>query len=398
MAISCFYTNGSHAQTPISLKAAIDTALVNNLSLKNERLNAEYQQKLIKSASVIPATSLFGEVGQINSIYTDTKFGISQSISFPTVYARQKTLLKQEFLGSEMAVVVKEVEIKKLVSDIYNTLSYLLEKRGLLLKTDSLYNEFLQKANLRFEKGESNILEKATAENQQGQIAIQLKQLEQDIQIAQIQFQLVLKTNTVYIPSTESFKMEFANANFTGSEQHPRVLFLQQQKQIALANTQFQKSKLSPDLVFGYNNTSIRGTGADDKYYPSSKRFQAVQVGVGIPIFNGAQKAVISAARVKESIAENIYEIGLQTLNAEKKTVSLEYQKYLESSKWYENKGLKSAETISKTATKQFVNGEINYLDWVVLMNQVVTIQSQYVDVIKNLNETINQINYLNSK
>ncbi|MDQ2862887.1 MAG: TolC family protein, partial [Bacteroidota bacterium] len=132
--------------------------------------------------------------------------------------------------------------------------------------------------------------------------------------------------------------------------------------------------------------------------YPASKRFQAVQVGLGIPIFNGAQKAIISAAKVKESIAENNYELGLQTLDAEKKTASLEYQKFLESAKWYENTGLKNAETISSTATKQFVNGEINYLDWVVLINQAVAIQSQYVDVIKNLNETINQINYLNSK
>ena len=32
------------------------------------------------------------------------------------------------------------------------------------------------------------------------------------------------------------------------------------------------------------------------------------------------------------------------------------------------------------------------------LINQSVTIKSQYLDVIKNLNETINQLNYLNYK
>lgn len=396
--LSAFYSNNGYAQTPITLNAAIDTAISNNLSLKSERLNAAYQHKLIKSSAVIPATSIFGEAGQINSAYTDTKFGISQSISFPTVYSRQKALLKEEFTGSEIAVAVKEVEIKKLVSDIFNNLSWLFEKKKLLLRTDSLYSGFLQKANLRFQKGESNLLEKATAENQQGQIAIQLKQLEQDIQIVQIQFQLALKTNTKYIPSSECFKEELTNTSFTESAQHPRIQFLQQQNKIALANTQYQKSKLSPDLIFGYNNTSIRGTGADDKYYPASKRFQAVQIGVGIPIFNGAQKAVINAAKVKESIAENEYEIGLQTLNGERATALLEYQKYLQTTGWYEDTALKSAETISSTATKQFVNGEINYLDWVVLTNQAVAIQSQYIDAIKNLNETIHQINYLNSK
>ncbi|MEO7209827.1 MAG: TolC family protein, partial [Chitinophagaceae bacterium] len=336
--------------------------------------------------------------GQINSAYTDTKFGISQSISFPTVYSKKKALLKEEFTGSKIAVTLKEVELKKTVSHIFNTLSYLYEKKKLLLRTDSLFTGFLSKANLRFEKGETNILEKATAENQQGQIAIQLKELEQDIAIAQIQFQLALQTNEVYIPSTDNFKMQNTNNDILETAQNPRILLLQQQKQIALANTQFEQSKLSPDLIFGYNNTSIRGTGADDKYYTSSQRFHSVQIGLGIPIFNGAQKAIINSSKVKEAITESAYEIGLQTLNAEKKTALIEYQKYFQTVQWYENTALKSAATISSAATQQFSNGEINYLDWVILINQSVSIQSQYIDVIKNLNESINHINYLNSK
>ncbi len=396
--VSAFNLNNVHAQTPIKLEAAIDTALANNLSLKNEKLNAVYQEKLMKSAVVIPATIVFGEVGQINSAYTDTKFGISQSISFPTVYSKKKALLKEEYSGSKIAVALKEVELKKTVSHIFNTLSYLYEKKKLLLRTDSLYTGFLGKANLRFEKGETNILEKATAENQQGQITIQLKELEQDIEIAQFQFQLALKTNEFYIPSTENFKMQNSNNDILESTQNPRMQLLQQQKQIALANTQFEQSKLSPDLVFGYNNTSIRGTGADDKFYTSSQRFHSVQIGVGIPIFNGAQKAIINAAKVKEAIAESRYEMELQALNAEKKTALSEYQKYFQSATWYEHTALKSAATISTAATQQFISGEINYLDWVILINQSVSIQSQYIDVIKNLNESINQINYLNSK
>src|SRR6185312_2724576 len=368
-------------------------------SLKNEKLNAEYQRRLTKSAVEIPATSVFGEVGQINSFYTDTKFGISQSINFPTVYAKQKSLLKEEYVSSGIAVSVKEAALKKQVSDIYNTLSYLQEKKKLLLHTDSIYSEFLKKANLRFEKGESNILEKATAENQQGQIAVQLKQLQQDIEISQLQFQLVLNTTTTFIPAEGNFKREITNLNVVSNlEQSPRIQFLQQQKQIASANSQLQKSKLLPDLILGYNNTSIRGIGADDKYCTASQRFQSVQLGVGIPLFNGAQKARINAAKVSETIAENSYSLGLQNLNSDIKVALLEYRKYLQTAGWYETAALKSAETISSTATKQFINGEINYLDWVILTNQAVTIRSQYIDVIKSLNETINQLNYLNNQ
>jgi cobalt-zinc-cadmium resistance protein CzcA len=395
--VNVFITN-VHAQTPIKLEAAIDTAMKNNFSLKNVQLRSSYQQKLIHASAEIPATSVFAEAGQINSYYTDTKFGISQTINFPAVYARQKALLKAEYSGSQIAISVKEKELKKQVADLFNTLSYLLEKKKLLVISDSIYGKFLSKANLRFQKGESNVLEKITAENQQGQIAIQLKQLQQDIEIAQLQFQLALNSSTLFIPTEESFKRNIFDLIIPDLEQNPRIGFLQQQKQIASANTQLQKSKLLPDLILGYNNTSIRGTGADDKYYPLSKRFHSVQVGVGIPLFNGAQKAKIHASEINEAIADNNYLSGLQTLQIEREAALLEYQKYLQTIKWYEDSALKTSQTISTTADKQFINGDINYLEWVMLINQAVNIRSQYIDAVKNLNDAINQLNYLNNK
>ncbi|MGN6265217.1 MAG: CusA/CzcA family heavy metal efflux RND transporter [Ginsengibacter sp.] len=392
-----FLSNNGYAQTKITLQQAIDTALANNLSLKSEKLNVIYQQNLLKSGTTIPLTNVFGEFGQISSIYTDTKFGISQSIHFPTVYARHKSLLQENLDASKMSVAWKEIDLKRQVTSIYNTLSFLLEKKKLLWQTDSLYSSFLEKATQRFEKGESNVLEKTTAENQKGQMALQLTALEQDIFIMESQLQFALRTNTLYLPADGSFRkrMDFT---LSSTETHPQIQVLAQQKQIAAANTMYEKSKLSPDLVFGYNNSSMRGTGADDKYYPSSKRFHSVQIGVGIPLFNGSQKAIIKASKVQEDIAENNFQFGLQQLNQQRETAMNEYQKYLASVNWYESEGLNNAATAIAIADQQFAGGEINYLDWVILVNQAIDIRSQYLDAVKNMNDAINQINYLNSK
>ncbi|HTM67326.1 MAG TPA: CusA/CzcA family heavy metal efflux RND transporter [Flavipsychrobacter sp.] len=387
-----------HAQTPIKLQAAIDTALKNNYSVKNEQLRSLYQRKLIKTSTEIPATSVFAEAGQINSFYTDTRFGVSQTINFPAVYARQKTLLKQEFTRSNMAIAVKETELKKEVADTYNALSYLLEKKKLLVVVDSIYTEFLNKVNLRFQSGESNVLEQATAQNQQGQIAIQLQQLQQDIEVAQLQFQLLLNTPIAFKPFQDDFKRTMTDLSISNIEQNPHIQLLQQEKQIATANTRLQKSKLLPDLTVGYNNTSIQGVGANDKYYNKSTRFQSVQMGVGIPLLYGAQKARIGASQVNEAIADNSYYSALQILQKKTKEALLEYQKYLQTVNWYEQTALKTAETISSTANHQFVNGDIDYLQWVILTNQAVTIKSQYLDAIKNLNDAVHQLNYLNNK
>ena len=78
------------------------------------------------------------------------------------------------------------------------------------------------------------------------------------------------------------------------------------------------------------------------------------------------------------------------------KQLSENYQRNLEIVNYYESEGLKNAAVVTETIQKQFTNGEINYLDFVMLINQAISIQSNYADAVKMLNDTIIQINYLN--
>jgi cobalt-zinc-cadmium resistance protein CzcA len=146
------------AQTPITLQAATDTALKNNLLVKNEQLKAQYQQLLINTATAIPKTSFVADAGQINSIYTDTKFSVAQSFSFPKMYTKQKELLQLEWKSSVLNVSVQEALLKKQVAQLYYRILYVEQKKLLLQYADSLYTAFYKKAELRLAKGESNIL------------------------------------------------------------------------------------------------------------------------------------------------------------------------------------------------------------------------------------------------
>ena len=397
--LTIFSFQNANAQQPISLSAAIDTTFKNNLSVKNEILNAEYHKKLKAAAVDIPQTNLTGEYGQINSLYNDTKFGISQSISFPTVYAKQKSLQNENYKSSVLNIAVKEAELKKQVSEVFYLLIYLSEKRKILLQNDSVYASFLEKANLRFDKGESNILEKTTAETQRGQIAIQLNQLKNDIEIMQMQFQLLLNATTIFTPSTENPKLIFSTTLDTSAVSfHPQIKVLQQKINISLVNLQLEKSKLLPNLNFGYNNQSIQGTGADNVLYAKYYRFNSVQFGVGVPLFFGSQMAKIKSGKTLQMISENNYQLGLQTMKTELQTTYRYYQTQLQTVKYFEATALQNANTITKTANLQFANGDINYLEWTMLINNAVSIQSSYADAVKELNQTIIQLNFLTSK
>lgn len=388
-----------NAQVPINLQTAVDTALKNNLAVKNERLKAEYQKKIIKTSANIPQASVFGEYGQINSYYSDNRFGASQSFNFPTVYIHQKKLLNEEWNTSRLNVALKEAEIKKMVFDIFYTFLFLTEKEKLLLKNDSMYSVFLDKTLLRLAKGESNILEKTTAESQRGAIAIQLKQLRQDIEIVKLQFTMVLNTTTHFVPTEIkqklSLQVSVANNNL---DQHPAIKIIEQQKKISQLTSKVEKAKLLPDLNIGYYNMTMKGTGSDNNTYNSSTRFQSVQVGVGIPLFFGAQKAKINALTINQRISDNLYQLEKNQLENQFQSLLRKHESNQATINYFESVALKNAQIIFETSNKQFVNGDINYLDWVMLTNQAINIQSGYIDAVRSLNETIIQINYLLTK
>jgi cobalt-zinc-cadmium resistance protein CzcA len=393
------FVNQANAQTPIDLKSAMDTAIKNNVLVKNEKLKAAYQKKLIKTAASIPQTNVVAQYGQINSYFYDNSIAVSQSFNFPTVYVNQKKLLTEEWKTSVLTSSLKEADTKKMVRQVFYTFLYLKEKEKLLFKNDSIYAAFLSKANLRFTNGESNILEKTTAETQRGAIAIQLNQLEQDIELIKLQFMLLLNTTTHFIPSETSVKIDFNLTNDSNLvNQHPFLKIIEQQKKMSLLNSKLEKSKLMPDLSIGYYNMTMNGAGADNNYYNSSTRFQSVQVGLGIPLFFGSQRAKINASKINQHISENDYVVELNNLQLGYKSVIRQYQTNLETVNYFEKTALKNAKLIFETADKQFLNGELNYLEWVMLTNQAIGIQSNYLDAVKNLNETIIQINYLITK
>jgi cobalt-zinc-cadmium resistance protein CzcA len=384
------------AQNLIELKAALDTAYQNNLSLKSEKLNASAYAKLKQSAYDIPKTSLLAEYGQINSALTDSRFVLAQSFKFPTVYQKQKSLLGIEWQNAELAVSLRKVELRKEVSSLYVDLLYLKQLKALLLQADSNSQILLQNAKLRFEKGEYSILERNFALAQHGQVSLQLAQVEQDYQELVQEFNLLLNAKQMYIPNNDYQQIE-KPVTVEGASilQHPYLLQLQQHQKRSSLKLSGARADLLPDLFLAYSNTSFTGVGADNIDYSRRKRFQSFQGGIGIPLFFGAPKAkiqslkidVLSSTQQFENAKKNFemdYQIALQRFNTAQNQVM-----------YYENEALKNALEMQQAAQLQFSSGNISFLEWTQLYNQAVLIQSNYLLAIKQLNRSKIELNYL---
>ncbi len=383
---------GLKAQTPINLQTAINTALENNSNLKNEKLKSEYSKALIKSANDIPQTGATFDYGQINSAYNDMKFGVSQNIAFPTVYKKQKNVYTEEWKKSLLNVSLEEYELKKAVSLTFYNILYWKEKERLLNEMLKLYTDFSDKANLRLKAGESNILEKTTASSQKSAIEIQLKQLQQELAVLKIQFQWLLNTETDFIPEDSK---SFVNSLNEKLADHPLLKIWEQQKNISAEQIALEKAKMLPGLQLAYNLNSFKGLGPDDKLYNAIPQFHSVQVGVSLPIFSGGQKARIEAAKVAHSVAESELKNAEFNLQNQLKKAREIYQSNLEIVSKYESSDLKNADVITETAKRQFIGGEINYLEFVILVNQAVQLKNNYTDAVWKLNQSAIELEYL---
>ena len=85
-------------------------------------------------------------------------------------------------------------------------------------------------------------------------------------------------------------------------------------------------------------------------------------------------------------------------MRSEYQQALLTYKKNVQTVSYYETTALSNADLILNTALKQFNNGDVNYLEWVLLVNQSVSIKSDYVDALRSLNQSIIQLNSLTSK
>lgn len=377
------------AQQTISVDEAVAIALKNNPDMKVARMDEKYYEALKKTSFDPAATAVDGEFGQMNSVEHDTKFGITQSLQFPTVYVNQFKVNKANVEVSQLSRKLSESSLKAEVKRRYYEL-IVFEKRMDLLKTaDSVYYQFWKKTERRLALGDADVLENSTARNQYQQATNQLRQLSTEYEVKMQEFQMLLAIDAPVLLESESQVYPFSPPAID-IESAPSVQLQQAMVRQSEYAQKLERSKLLPDLSLGYNNLSLIGfqrVGDEERYFDRGRRFSYWSVGLEIPLFNRAQRGRIEAAKVQTEMREttaDYFEVRQRTelenhlkLFDEAKRQVSSYQESLDA----------TSNQILKTASKRLERGEISYLEWVILVNQSIDIKAQYLNAIQRQNE-----------
>ncbi|WP_149244132.1 CusA/CzcA family heavy metal efflux RND transporter [Dyadobacter sp. 32] len=389
------------ATEAIDLNTAIKRSMEKNLKVQASRLNESVSERLQATAFDVAKTNFTAEYGKVNSISNDNRIGFSQTFNFPTVYSNQRKMLEANLLAARASSRWTEQEIRANVRLMFYAYAGLIEQERLLAYSDSIYRIFETKSNLRFEKGSANILEKAAAESRRMQISNQLNLVRNDLSIVIGQFNLLIQDGNRYRPKIDNPQIETGLISAdTSASLIPVLELARHQQDAAQFNWQVEKSKKLPDFTIGYNNQSLIGSqrvDGQDIYFNGSKRFNYVSLGIGIPVFFKAQSARAAAAKLDwERAGKEADHLRLQ-LQTELATAFAQVEKYRESLRFYRERGLPNASLIVATADQQFQNGEIDYLQWVILVDQAITLRSEHLHALNSYNQSVIQLLKLNN-
>lgn len=367
------------------LNSLIEKGISNNKNIKALQLQVEKAENLIKSAVSIDKTVLYYSYDQNNLALNNLPlrvYGAQQTILFPTIYSAQKKVLKAEFEKEKSIVELQKKQLTKEISIKYNQIVYVQHKQKLYQYLDSLYQNFSKASDRRFELGESNYLEKITAQAKFRQINSKLIQLEKEKNgLYEIIQSLVQTDEKITVISTD------LEQNINLSNTNNKELYdthYQSITDIYKKQINYQKQQALPDIHLQYFQG--KNTGLSSSLY-------GFQVGIGIPLFYNSSKNKASKLELKSWELQK--ENQMLKIEAQLKQKNQELEQHNESIKYFSQYGKKLSEEIIKVANMSYKHGEIDFFQFILSLDNATSIQIEFLDALLQYNLTQLELQYI---
>lgn len=385
---------------PLTLQEAIKRALANNEAVKSSGLQINQQQALRASAADFGKTNVQLQYGQINGIKRDNNFTASQDIPYPGLFKNQRNLYDARIKSAELNLAVTQNELIYQVRSAYTQLAYFTALQELYKSQDSVYSNFQKASSLRYQAGETNLLEKTTAETQYQEIRNQISKNQSDVLAYKAELQRLLNTEEPVEIAAAEFSQVLWKADLQDSTTSENPVLALQKQQIVIAEQELhvEKSRSGPDFTIGYFNQSIIGSqniNGQDQFFNGSKRFQGLSVGVALPLFFKPFSSRIKAAKIEKEVAGSQYKLFQTNLQGQYNQAYQDLLKNSRSIDYYKKSAVPNADLILKQAQIAFKNGEIGYVEYQQGLKTHSDIHLNYLQAINQYNQSVYTLQYL---
>ena len=372
----------------LTLQEAITLAKENYPSLKESQAFIEREQAMKGTSFDLGNTQVFTGKEEFGNDLpgVQTTIGVQQgNIDLLSGFSKSKFYKERVKLG-ETFYAVNEQQLIRNVMQAYDRINYNKAQLRFAEQLDSVYANFRTAAELRYDTGETGKLEFIAASSEYQQIQVLRQQAYDDIEIAKRALKQYLGIDQEIETVGQLYEpMDFlANLDSASAANNPLLQYAMQNAEVSKANIGVEKAQFLPKFNLTYGRQIVDDVSG----------FNTYQAGISIPLWFFPQKSRVKAAKADALVAENQYLEQKAMTESRVSQLIKSLEKTQKTLNYYQEGALLLAEEQITTAELASKEGEIDYVNYITILNSAIRIKQNHIQFINQYNQQFIELQY----
>lgn len=376
----------------MTLKQCIGIGLTNNYGIKAAEKGVERAKAMQGTAWDLDKTDITLSQDPTSGGSTDNALSLTQQMDFPTVYVAKGKLLKAETKVERGKAEIAKQQLRTDIASTYYQLVYKQELIDILQVQDSVIGRFCSIVAKQHEAGETRKLERMTMERKLTDNRHELLQAKNDFATLQKQMMTLMNVAEPVVPADsklEALTLDLSDFNFYNTAEGQLA---QDKIEVADREVTLAKNGYAPSLSVSLRNQLVISSWNPyhlDRSRFSEGNFMGFEVGIGVPLFFGATKAKVKAAKRDREIAD----LEMKQDEAQRRQDYCNLLSNLsvarEKMAYYNGDGLRQVEEMTRLAETEYESGEITYLELADVLDESVSHAMKRASAINDYNQVV---------
>lgn len=379
-----------NSQQVLSLNEVIALAANNNLDIKSSQLEVDRQRALVDATRKINKTEFYYQYDRNNVPEVGGPLhvlGIGHSFKMPSVHNSKKELQQANVSLSESNNIYNKYTLSGKIAIIYDQLTYHQQLQNIYEEVDSIYSQFLQKAQRKYDLGESNIIEKLSAQQKKDEIAILIQEVAWNIDEAYNALYMLTQSSDRFLVSTNGY--EIIASTLVSIDNHPSLQYakamIDRSEKETIANINSSKPELNLSLFNGINSFS------DLELYPG------LQAGVSIPLSRKSYKAQQSADKISTEISQLQLTAKERSLERKKDFLNQKLASIATRIENFENTVLRTSTELTSSSEAALQRGAMDHFQYLMILDNARQAKIKRLALIHEYNQATISLQYISN-
>jgi len=371
----------------ITVEEAVENSLNNNPILQNATLDIQSAKKQKQGILNFKPTEFSYQHGELNSDIIDYSFEVNQNFGSLLTHLYTGKLVNEQISLTEYNYAIVKKEIVAQTKIAYHRWVFLMNELKIIQEQAALYKEFVRISQLKYELGESNLLEQTLAETEYASTKNKLLKITEQLFIAENNLKQIMNADGNFIPASDSLSIHQIPFSTNSDKRFSSSVILNYYENLynmQHAKHNIERSKFFPEISAGYFNQQI----------DQVEGFSGWSVGISVPLWFLPQNANTQIAKIEREKALNTYEYQKFNLEKDIENLIIKLDQIQNDLIYYHENALKKAKLLETTAKVQFEKEEIEYMEFLQSIKAAQEIKLEYLQTLYNYNETAIELEF----